>query len=98
VAIYKRASCINTIAERRNELFCKSRSDSDTFSESISGGRLFNIIADRILGNDLAKRYAFWYARYASSFDGTDCGMWQYTNEGSVPGIGGNVDLDIGYI
>ena len=24
--------------------------------------------------------------------------MWQYTNEGSVPGIGGNVDLDIGYI
>ena len=46
----------------------------------------------------LAKRYAFWYARYASSFDGTDCGMWQYTNEGSVPGIGGNVDLDIGYI
>ena len=53
---------------------------------------------DNYLGNDLAKRYAFWYARYASSFDGTDCGMWQYTNEGSVPGIGGNVDLDIGYI
>lgn len=53
---------------------------------------------DNYLGNDLAKRYAFWYARYASSFDGTNCGMWQYTNEGSVPGIGGNVDLDIGYI
>lgn len=50
------------------------------------------------LGNDLSKRYAFWYARYASSFDGTDCGMWQYTNEGSVPGIGGDVDLDICYI
>ena len=32
-------------------MFCKSRSDSDTFSESISGGRLFNIIADRIINS-----------------------------------------------
>lgn len=51
---------------------------------------------DRI---DLAKRYAFLHARPCVFFArGTDCGMWQYTNEGSVPGIGGNVDLDIGYI
>lgn len=24
--------------------------------------------------------------------------MWQYTSQGSVPGIGGNVDLDWGYV
>lgn len=53
---------------------------------------------DTCLGSDLAKRYAFWYARYAGSPDGTDCGMWQYTNEGSVPGVSGNVDLDQAYI
>ena len=75
-----------------------------SFCNRIEAGGYYAILytnrsfLDNYLGNDLAKRYAFWYARYASSFDGTDCGMWQYTNEGSVPGIGGNVDLDIGYI
>ena len=53
---------------------------------------------DTYLGTELPKRYAFWYARYASQFDGTDCGIWQYTSTGSVPGISGNVDLDTGYV
>lgn len=53
---------------------------------------------DTCLDSDLAKRYAFWYARYDGLPDGTDCGMWQYTNEGSVPGVSGNVDLDQAYI
>ena len=53
---------------------------------------------DTYLGTDLPKRYAYWYARYADQFDGTDCGMWQYTSTGSVPGISGNVDLDLGYV
>lgn len=47
---------------------------------------------------DLSERYALWYAYYNSQFDGTNCGIWQYTSEGSVPGITGNVDLDEGYI
>ena len=46
----------------------------------------------------LAGRYAFWYARYTDTFDGTDCGIWQYTSTGSVPGISGNVDLDLAYV
>lgn len=50
------------------------------------------------LGTSLAKRYAFWYARYTDKFDGTDCGIWQYSSSGSVPGISGNVDLDLGYV
>lgn len=52
---------------------------------------------DQYLGMDLAKRYALWYARYTDTFDGTDCGIWQYTSQGSVPGISGNVDLDTAY-
>ena len=53
---------------------------------------------DTYLGIDLTKRYAYWYARYTDQFDGTNCGMWQYTSTGSVPGISGNVDLDLGYV
>ena len=53
---------------------------------------------DTYLGSSLPERYAFWYARYADSFDGTDCGIWQYTSQGSIPGISGDVDLDIGYV
>lgn len=47
---------------------------------------------------DLSDRYALWYAYYNSQFDNTNCGIWQYTDQGSVPGIGGNVDLDTGFI
>src|SRR5699024_11553275 len=36
---------------------------------------------DQYLGNDLAKRYSLWYARYTDTFDGTDCDMWQYTRD-----------------
>ena len=50
------------------------------------------------LSGSLRQRYALWYARYAPAFDGTDCGIWQYTSEGRVPGIGGDVDLDISYV
>lgn len=52
---------------------------------------------DTYLGNDLRKRYALWYARYNDRFDGTSCGIWQYTSQGSVPGIKGDVDLDRGF-
>lgn len=53
---------------------------------------------DTYLGEALAARYALWYARYTDTFDGTDCGMWQYTSQGSVPGISGSVDLDLSYV
>ena len=53
---------------------------------------------DTYLGAELPKRYAYWYARYTDQFDGTDCGIWQYTSTGRIPGITGNVDLDLGYV
>lgn len=52
---------------------------------------------DTYLGSQTADRYAFWYARYADTFDGTKCGMWQYTSQGRVPGISGDADLDIAF-
>ncbi len=47
---------------------------------------------------DLSKRYALWYAYYNDTFDNTDCGIWQYTSEGRIPGIDGDVDLNTGFI
>lgn len=54
----------------------------------------------------LSKKYPFWIARYAS--DGSykeslspkslnNCVIWQYSSKGSVPGINGNVDMNIVY-
>ena len=53
---------------------------------------------DTYLDTELTKRYAFWYARYTNAYDGTDCGIWQYSSTGSIPGISENVDLDLGYV
>ena len=50
------------------------------------------------LSPDLNRRYALWFARYGSRYDGIDYGIWQYTSTGSIPGITGNVDLDTGYV
>ena len=40
----------------------------------------------------------FWLAHYTSQTDyAGNYNMWQYTSKGSVPGISGNVDMDIAY-
>ena len=40
----------------------------------------------------------FWLAHYTSQTDYTgNINMWQYTSKGSVPGITGNVDMNIAY-
>ena len=54
-------------------------------------------------GVSLSKRYDFWVARYPSADNGTIkenlapryAKIWQYSSKGRVPGIVGNVDLDI---
>lgn len=54
----------------------------------------------------LKKKYPFWIARYPSGDNGTlkeslspkeYADMWQYSSKGKVPGITGNVDLNIMY-
>ena len=42
--------------------------------------------------------YPFWLAQYdTEAMFPYRVDMWQYSNKGSVPGIGGNVDLNIGF-
>ena len=74
--------------------FCNRVESKGYFAMFYSNQSFFNTY----LGTALAKRYAFWYARYTDTFDGTDCGIWQYTSAGRVPGISGNVDLDLAYV
>ena len=74
--------------------FCSRVESKGYFAMFYSNQSFFNTY----LGTALTKRYAFWYARYTDTFDGTDCGIWQYTSTGRVPGISGNVDLDLAYV
>ena len=48
--------------------------------------------------NDIKTRYALWAAEWSDKlrYDGP-VGIWQHSEKGSVDGIAGNVDLDIGY-
>ena len=73
--------------------FCGRIEDRGYFSMFYSNRNFI----DTYLGNDLRKRYALWYARYSENFDGTNCGIWQFTNQGRIPGIRGDVDLDRGF-
>lgn len=74
--------------------FCRRVEEKGYFSMFYSNRNFI----DTYLGNDLRKRYALWYARYNDRYDGTSCGIWQYTSQGRVPGIRGDVDLDRGYV
>ena len=82
------------LAQNLVKNFCSRVESKGYFAMFYSNQSFFNTY----LGTALAKRYAFWYARYTDTFDGTDCGIWQYTNVGRIPGISGNVDLDLAYV
>lgn len=48
---------------------------------------------------EVAGRYALWVAEYGSKCNyGGSYGMWQYSSEGRVGGISGNVDMDECYV
>lgn len=38
-----------------------------------------------------------WYAWYNANCNRSDAGLWQYTSSGKVPGISGNIDLNIAF-
>lgn len=41
--------------------------------------------------------YPLWLARYSNKMGDYDAWMWQYSSTGKVPGINGNVDMNICY-
>lgn len=45
-----------------------------------------------------SRGYDIWYAYYNKTSDRDDIALWQYTSIGRVPGISGNVDIDISYV
>ena len=54
---------------------------------------------ESVISKEVASRYAVWVAEYAkqTSYKG-QYGIWQYSSTGIVPGINGNVDMDIANI
>ena len=52
-------------------------------------------IKDLLYGEEL-EAYPWWLAKYDPAME-FPCrvDMWQYTNQGSVPGITGDVDIDL---
>lgn len=50
------------------------------------------------LSYSTVSRYSIWNAHYGVSSSGIPCDMWQYTSKGAVPGIKGNVDMNLSYI
>lgn len=44
--------------------------------------------------NRLAAEYSIWLAQWGSSSYSYNCDIWQYADDGSVPGIDGNVDMN----
>lgn len=49
--------------------------------------------------DDIKSRYALWVAEWGSKLNYSSAvGMWQRSSKGSIPGISGDVDLDISYV
>lgn len=42
--------------------------------------------------------YGIWYAYYNKTSDQEDTALWQYSSSGRIPGIIGNVDVNISYV
>jgi len=48
--------------------------------------------------DDIKSRYTTWLAHWVDKTNYTGAyGIWQHSEKGSVDGINGNVDLDVGY-
>lgn len=46
---------------------------------------------------DELKKYDLWIAEWSAAKPSVECGIWQYSDRGTIDGINGNVDLNISY-
>lgn len=44
--------------------------------------------------DDLHGKYSIWLAQWSNNYS-YDCDIWQYASNGHIPGVSGNVDMDI---
>lgn len=81
------------LAARIVKAFCNRVEERGYFAMYYSNHNFLNTY----LPWEMARRYALWYAYYNKKYDGIDCGIWQYSSTGRIPGISGDVDLDISF-
>ena len=57
-----------------------------------------SMLEHQLNASDISSKYAVWLANYTNHTTyGGNYRFWQYTSTGSVPGISGNVDMDVWY-
>lgn len=54
-----------------------------------------NWLNNYLYAQELTPRYDLWLAQWGVSFPAVSCGIWQYTSNGTVDGISGNVDMNV---
>ncbi len=76
--------------------FCKTISNSG-YKAGIYANK--NWLTNKLNTSELTG-YTIWLAQYASapSYTATRYDLWQYSSQGSIKGISGNVDLDLNYL
>lgn len=76
--------------------FCKTISNSG-YKAGVYANK--NWLNTKLNANELTA-YTIWLAQYASAptYNTTRYDLWQYSSQGSIKGISGNVDLDLSYL
>lgn len=73
--------------------FCQRVEELGYFSMYYSNLDFLN----NMFSSSLQQKYALWFARYSQEPELDGQAIWQYSSTGRVPGINGNVDMDIAY-
>lgn len=78
-------------------MFCQTIEQAGYWCMLYTNGDYIN----RYFGDLAGGRYDLWYASWPSDPDLSkpprQCGIWQYSSKGKVPGISTNVDMDVAY-
>lgn len=79
--------------------FLKKLNDAGYYTGVYANANWFNNYLDEAA---LAQKHETWLAAWPDTKEPTKdyssrCGLWQYTDQGKVDGINGNVDLDVAY-
>lgn len=56
-----------------------------------------NWLNNYLIKDELLPKWDLWLAQWYVKEPAIKCGIWQYSSEGKIDGISGNVDLDISY-
>ena len=93
--------------EDKEQLKLNNRQRTDivkAFCEEIEKAKYYamfycnlNWLNNYLIKDELLPKYDLWLAQWYVKGPAINCGIWQYSSEGKIDGINGNVDLDISY-